>query len=294
MSKGIKLNSYAKINLFLDVIDRRPDGYHNIKSVMQEIDLHDEVQINEIKSGINISCDNYNVPLDEKNTCYKAASLIKEKYDISMGVEILIKKVIPTEAGLAGGSGNAAAVIKGINKLWNLGMSIDEMKEIGVKVGADVPFCLTGGTCLCEGVGDKITELKPFKWDNMIIIKPNFSISTPVVYKNITDKEYNYYKDNNILEYINSNDYYKTCLSVANTLEIAAIKLQPQISLIKDDLINSGAISSLMTGSGSSIYGFYESTTSMMAANDKLSKKYNKTFNVKTLNSKYLEDDELI
>lgn len=294
MSKDIKLSSYAKINLFLDVIDKRQDGYHNIKSVMQEIDLHDEVQINEIKSGIIISCDNYNIPLDEKNTCYKAARLIKEKYDISMGVKISIKKVIPTEAGLAGGSGNAAAVIKGINKLWNLGMSIDEMKEIGIKVGADVPFCLTGGTCLCEGVGDKITELNPFKWDNMIIIKPNFSISTPTVYKNVTDKEYNYYKDNKILDYINNNDYYKTCLSVANTLEIAAIKLQSQISLIKNDLISSGAISSLMTGSGSSVYGFYESTTSMLTANDKLSKKYNKIFNARTLNSKCLEDDELI
>lgn len=283
MSKGIKLNSHAKINLFLDVLNKRPDGYHNIKSVMQEIDLHDEVQIIENQSGIIISCDNYNVPLDEKNTCYKAAKLIKEKFNINLGVNILIKKIIPTEAGLAGGSGNAAAVIKGLNNLWNLGMTIDEMKEIGIKVGADVPFCLTGGTCLCEGVGDKITELKPFKWDNIIIIKPDFSISTPLAYKNVTDKEYNYYKSNKILDFINNNDYYNTCLSIANTLEIAAIKLQPQVILIKEDLINSGAISSLMTGSGSSVYGFYNDNTSMLAAYAKLSKKYSKIFTTKTV-----------
>ncbi len=284
-NKGIKLNSYAKINLFLDVINKRQDGYHNIKSVMQEIDLHDEVQINESKSGIIISCDNYNVPLDEKNTCYKAAMLIKEKFNINLGVSISIKKTIPTEAGLAGGSGNAAAVIKGLNKLWNLGMSIDEMKEIGIKIGADVPFCLTGGTCLCEGVGDKITELKSFKWDNIIIIKPDFSISTPLAYKNVTDKEYNYYENNKILDYINNNDYHNTCISVANTLEVAAIKLCPQISLIKYDLNSSGAISSLMTGSGSSVYGFYDNNALMLAAYGELAKKYNKIFITKTANN---------
>lgn len=283
MYKSIKLNSNAKINLFLDVINKREDGYHNIKSVMQEIDLHDEIIITECKSGIILSCDNYNVPLDEKNTCYKAALLIKEKFNIDLGVSIIINKTIPTEAGLAGGSGNAAAVIKGLNSLWGLGMTADEMKTIGTNIGADVPFCLTGGTCLCEGIGDKITELKPFIWDNIIIIKPSFSISTPLAYKNVTSDDYNCYKDNKILDYINDKDYYNTCMSVANTLEVAAVKLEPQISLIKEDLKKCGAISSLMTGSGSSVYGFFENKASMLAAYDKLSIKHEKIFMTKTI-----------
>lgn len=281
----IKLNSYAKINLFLDVLNKRSDGYHNIKSVMQQIDLHDELQISKSESGIKISCDNNAIPLDERNTCYKAAVLIKEKFDIGTGLNIIIKKTIPDEAGLAGGSSNAAAVIKGIDKLWNLGMSIEEMKEIGVKIGADVPFCIKGGTCLCEGLGDKITELKPFIWENIIIIKPDFSISTPVAYKTLTDKEHNYHTYNKILDYINQSDYYKTCISVANTLELAALKLQPQISSIKEELKNSGAISSLMTGSGSAVYGFYSDKTSMLSAYDKLSKKYSKIFTSKTVHT---------
>ena len=282
MYKSIKLKSYAKINLFLDVLNKRPDGYHNIKSVMQEIDLHDDIEINEAKSGITISCDSYNIPLDEKNTCYKAVMLIKEKFNIALGVNIIIKKIIPTEAGLAGGSGNAAAVLKGLNNLWGLGMTAHELRELGTKIGADVPFCLTGGTCLCEDIGDKITELKQFIWDNIIIIKPDFSISTPLAYKNIRDTEYNYYKDNKIMEHINNKDYYNVCMSVANTLEVAAIKLQPQILSIKDDLIKSGAISSLMTGSGSSVYGFYENKTSMLDAYNKLSSNYSKIFMTKT------------
>lgn len=281
----IKLNSYAKINLFLDVLNKRSDGYHNIKSVMQQIDLHDELQISESESGIKISCDNYAIPLDERNTCYKAAVLIKEKFDIRTGLNIIIKKTIPDEAGLAGGSSNAAAVIKGIDKLWDLGMSIEEMQEIGVKIGADVPFCIRGGTCLCEGLGDKITELKPFIWENIIIIKPDFSISTPVAYKTLTDNEHNYHTENKILDYINDSDYYKTCMSVANTLELAALKLQPQISSIKEELKNSGAISSLMTGSGSAVYGFYCDKASMLSAYDKLSKKYSKIFTSKTIHT---------
>ena len=283
MYKSVEIKSNAKINLFLDIVNKREDGYHNIKSIMQEIELHDKVKICENKSKVNIICDNYNIPLDENNTCYKATKLIKEKYTIDNGVDIFIDKIIPTEAGLAGGSSNAAAVIKGLNKLWNLNMSLEDMKDIGVKVGADVPFCLTGGTCLCEGVGDKITELNNFVWDNIVIIKPDFSISTPLAYKNITSKEYNYYKNNDILFYIEKKDYYNTCISIANTLEIAALKIQPQISDIKKDMINTGAISSLMTGSGSSVYGFYEDSISANKAVNQLRNKYSKVFITKTV-----------
>lgn len=280
----IKLNSYAKINLFLDILNKREDDYHNIKSVMQRVSLYDKLHIFENKSGIELSCDNHKIPLDERNTCYKAASLIKEKFNINTGIKISIKKIIPSGAGLAGGSSNAATVIIGLNELLKLGMTMDEMQELGVKVGADVAFCLRGGTCLCEGLGDIITELKPFIWENILIIKPNFSISTPLAYKTLTENEHNRHIDNKILSYINDNDYYNTCMSVANTLELAAFKLQAQIPLIKEELKNTGAISSLMTGSGSAVFGFYTDKSSIMKAYENLSKKYNRIFICKTVN----------
>lgn len=282
--KQIKLNSYAKINLFLDVLNKREDGYHNIKSVMQRVDLYDKLQISENKFGIELICDHPKIPLDERNTCHKAASLIKEKYNINTGITIKIKKTIPSGAGLAGGSSNAAAVITGLNELWKLGMTENEMQELGLMVGADVAFCLKGGTCLCEGLGDIITELKAFIWENILIIKPNFSISTPLAYKTLTEKEHNRYRDNKILNYINDNDYYNTCMSVANTLELAAFKLQEHIPLIKEEIKNTGAISTLMTGSGSAVFGFYMDKSSIMKAYKSLSKKYNRIFICKTVN----------
>ncbi len=282
--KKIKLNSYAKLNLFLDVLNKREDGYHNIKSVMQRVSLYDKLDISETASGIELSCNVPKIPLDEKNTCYTAALLIKEKFKIDTGVKIEINKTIPSEAGLAGGSSNAAAVILALNKLWDLGMTADEMKEIGLKVGADLAFCLKGGTCLCEGLGDIITELNPFIWDNILIIKPDFSISTPLAYKTLTEDDHNKYIDNKILSYISSNNYYKTCLSLANTLEIAAFKLHPEIQLIKKELINTGAISSLMTGSGSAVFACFMDKSSITKAYNILLKKYNRIFICKTVN----------
>ena len=198
--KRLKLNSYAKINLFLDVLNKREDDYHNIKTVMQRVSMYDKLEIFENKFGIELACDNRKIPIDERNTCYKAASLIKDKFNIDTGIKIIIKKTIPSGAGLAGGSSNAAAVITGLNELWKLGMTMEEMQEIGVKVGADVAFCLKGGTCLCEGLGDIITELNPFIWENILIIKPDFSIPTPLAYKTLTEKDHNKYSDNKILD----------------------------------------------------------------------------------------------
>lgn len=282
--KKIKLKSYAKLNLFLDVLNKRADGYHNIKSVMQRVSLYDKLDISETTSGIELSCNLPKIPLDERNTCFTAASLIKEKYNIETGIKIGISKTIPYGAGLAGGSSNAAAIILALNELWNLGMTSDEMQEIGLKVGADLAFCLKGGTCLCEGLGDIITELNPFIWDNILIIKPNFSISTPLAYKTLTEDDHNKYIDSKIINYINSNDYYNACLSVANTLEIAAFKLYPEIPQIKEELLKTGAISSLMTGSGSAVFGCYIDKASITKAYNILSKKYNRIFMCKTVN----------
>lgn len=281
--KTIALKSNAKINLFLDIVDKRLDGYHNIKTVMQEIKLHDIVKIKENPDTIRITCNNTDVPTDQRNTCYKVATLIKEKYKIQSFVDIEIDKIIPTQAGLAGGSSNAAAVIKGLNALWSLNMSMNEMKEIAVQIGADVPFSLVGGTCLCEGIGEIITPLKPFKWKNIIIIKPDFSISTPIAYKNVTQKQYNLNKNTRIFDFINSEDYYCTCLAISNTLESVVLNLYPQIRTIKLDLIERGAISALMTGSGSCVYGFYDEDKTAKTAYEQLKTIYNNVYVTNTI-----------
>lgn len=279
----IKLFSYAKINLFLDVIGKREDGYHNIKSVMQTISLKDEIIIKNTNQDIIIKCNNNKIPLDSSNTAYKAVLLIKQKYKIKKGALVQIDKNIPTESGMAGGSSNAAVVIKGINELWNLKMTKDEMLEIGIKIGADVPFCLTGGTALVEGIGKKITKLKPFKWENILIVKPEFNMSTALVYNKMKEEYFNKYKNNKIIEYINIGNYKKAALNLANTLENVVEKIHPEIKEIEKKMIELKARSSIMTGSGSVVFGLFDSKKELINAEEILSKKYSNIYKAKTI-----------
>lgn len=282
----LKLLSYGKINLFLDVEGKKQDGYHIIKSVMQSVSIYDEIFLQPVNgNNIIISCSDISIPINEENICYKAAHLIKEKYSINSGVRIHINKTIPKEAGLAGGSANAAAVLKGLNVLWNLNFSDEEMKIMGAQIGADVPFCLTGGTCLAEGIGDKVTELNNFSWDDILIIKPEFSMSTAFVYKNLTSDHYNLYKDNKILKYILSYDYENTALSVANTLEKVVEKLHPEIDAIKKLMIDSGALSCIMTGSGSAVFALFKDSNSLNEAYNISKKIYRNIYKAKTIST---------
>lgn len=281
----IEMYSYAKINLLLDVVSKREDNYHNIRSVMQSIDLKDSIRIKTIKKQIIIECNNPNVPLDEKNTVYKAIRIIKDRYNIDKGVYVSINKIIPTESGMAGGSGNASAVIKGLNKIWDLKMDINEMCEIGLMVGADVPFCLMGGTALVEGIGEKVTKLNSFKWDNILIVKPKFSISTAKAYQNIRTEDYNMYKDNKIIQYINDKRYEEAAKNTANVFEKAIIKAYPEVTQIKETMIKSKAISSIMTGSGSAIFGLFENGDDLLRAKERLKNKYENIYVTKTNNS---------
>lgn len=279
----IKINSYGKINLFLDIEGKMPNNYHLIKTVMQSIDLHDEIYIkNNDKNEIVIECNISNIPLNEKNTCYKAASLIKEIYHIDSGVIIKINKTIPSEAGLAGGSSNSAAVIRGLNKLWNLNMSKDEMLQIGLKIGADVPFCLTGGTYLAEGIGEKLTKLNDFVWDDILIVKPEFSMSTAFVYNNLSPDYYNSYKNNNIINYINLGKFNLAANSTCNTLEKVVEKIHPELNSIKELMLDNKAVSSLMTGSGSAVFGLFKDKDSLNIAYEKIASVYPQTFKTKT------------
>jgi 4-diphosphocytidyl-2-C-methyl-D-erythritol kinase len=251
---------------------------------MQSIDMHDEIILKSSdKNEITIVCSDPLIPVNEKNTCYKAAAIIKEIYHINSGVIIEINKTIPSEAGLAGGSSNCAAVIRGLNILWNLNLSEDEMSEIGLKIGADVPFCLTGGTCVAEGIGEKLTKLNDFIWNYILVVKPDFSMSTAFVYNNLSSDYYNLYKSNDILNYISSGDFNKAVLSVQNTLEKVVEKFHPEINAIKEMMIQNGALSSLMTGSGSAVFGLYPDKNSFESAYNKISAIYPQTFKTKTM-----------
>ena len=282
----IKLYSYGKINLFLDIEGKLPNGYHLIKTIMQSIDMHDEITIIELPGNeIIIECSKKSIPTDKRNTCYKASSIIKEKYNIPHGVLIKINKNIPSEAGLAGGSGNSAAVIKGLNKLWNLNMKNSEMMEIGLKIGADVPFCIMGGTYLAEGIGEKLTKLEDFLWDNILIVKPDFSMSTAFVYQELTQNNYNSYTNNHMIKLIKEHKYNDAAISTANTLEKVVEKIHPEINNIKSIMKEKGAISSMMTGSGSAIFGLFSDQTSLDNAFNYLKEKsYTNIYKSKTVN----------
>ncbi|MBI5573732.1 MAG: 4-(cytidine 5'-diphospho)-2-C-methyl-D-erythritol kinase [Elusimicrobia bacterium] len=235
----MKLKANAKINLFLDVLGKRKDGYHNIKTIFQEISLFDDIFIRETKNRIKIFCDHPKVPTDKRNLVYKAVDLIKKRFKIKKDIEIKIKKRIPVGAGLGGGSSDAAAVLGGLNKLWNLKLDKNQLAKIGKKLGADVPFFIYGGRCLGEGIGDKLMPLKIRKTQWYVIVKPPFEISTKNIYLRLTKTR----KTGKIKKYI-------------NRLEDVVIPLYPEIKKIKEKLVDYGAEFSLMSGSGSCVFGF--------------------------------------
>lgn len=253
----IKIEANAKINLFLDVLNKRADGYHNIKTVFQEISLADEIFIKEIKSGIKILCDMPGIPLGRKNLVYTAAYLLKKRFHLSgKGVEIKIKKNIPAGAGLGGGSSDAAAVLKGLNELWNLKLGRKQLAEIGKEIGADVPFFICGGgRCLGEGIGDVIRPLKSKKSEWYVVVKPKFEISTKFVYSRLTA--------------VKITDTIKKHI---NRLEDVVIPLYPEIKKIKDKLVDYGAVFPLMSGSGSCVFGIVKNKQSGKEIKNKMKK----------------------
>ncbi|MDI9494718.1 MAG: 4-(cytidine 5'-diphospho)-2-C-methyl-D-erythritol kinase [Bacillota bacterium] len=279
----MKLKSYGKINLFLDVKGKLPSGYHDIVTVIQSIDIYDEITLKPVNEDkIIIECSDLSIPVDESNTCFKAAMVLKDTFGINSGIHIYIDKKIPAGAGMGGGSSNAAAVIKGLNALWKLNLSREELSAIGVRVGADVPFCLVGGTCLAEGIGDKVTDLNDFLWNDILLVKPEFSISTAFIYKNLKSDYYNLYDSSLMLRHLSSHDHESTARSVSNTLEKVVEIFHPQIKDIKGLMIDNGAISSIMTGSGSTVFGLFKDSTSLNKAYDLASGAYPFTFKTKT------------
>lgn len=280
----VKLRSYGKINLFLNVEGIQDNGYHTISSVMQSIHLHDNVTIEETKTNeIIIECSDRFIPADSRNTCYKAAAIIKDAYKVNSGVKIHIHKNIPAEAGLAGGSSNSAAVIMGLNRLWGLEMTLFQMQEAGLKVGADVPFCLAGGTCLAKGIGEKLEKLESFVWDNILVVKPEFSMSTAAVYRGLSPGFYNLYDYSPIMSAINERRYEAVPRYMANTLERVVEKTHPEINTIKEVMVQNGSCGCIMTGSGSAVYGLFPDLSSINYAYEALKKNCAKLYKTTTV-----------
>lgn len=253
----LQLDSYAKINLSLDVLRKRDDGYHEIKSIMQQIDLADQLSITENKSGVIITCDNIQVPVDESNLVYKAWEELSKYAKTKIGIRVHIKKMIPVAAGLAGGSANCATTLRALNKMWNLGLIEQELMDIGIKIGADVPYCLMGGTALAEGIGERLTQLKPFKDKAVLIANPGIQISTAYAYSKL---ELGQRKDSitELIECINNNDIHCLSNKMYNVMEDNIIPEYPQIEKIKETMLKNGALGALMSGSGASVFGLYE------------------------------------
>lgn len=278
------LKAHAKINLSLDITGKREDGYHLLEMVMQTLDLHDEIEISEIQEGIQVTCDKDYVPVDERNIAYKAAKLLMELKKIEKGVRIDITKKIPVAAGLAGGSTDAAAVLKGMNELFNLGMSVEELMEAGLKLGADVPFCIEGGTCLCEGIGEIITPLKPFEGHIVLLVKPSFGVSTRDAYGAFELDKINRHVDTDkLIRAMNEDDLKGMSYFSRNLLENVVLRRYPILKNIKQSMSKSGAVITLMSGSGPTIYGIFTDAQKAESAAKALHKNGNEIILTRTI-----------
>lgn len=248
----------AKINLSIDVLRKRTDGYHDVKMIMQSIDLCDYIRVNKSNAGINIKCDNGMVPCNESNIVYKVTKLFLEKYNIYNGVDIYIEKNIPVAAGLAGGSTDGASCLVALNEMFEVNATIEELKNIGAKIGADIPFCIEGGTVIAEGVGEILTPMTKLKSVNIVLAKPRIEVSTPWVYNNLDLNNMGQRPDNDtLLKNIHDNDWYEISKNMRNVLESVTIKTYQIIQEIKDKMYEFGANGALMSGSGPTVFGVF-------------------------------------
>lgn len=269
---SISLPAPAKINIALDVLGKRSDGYHEVRMLMQQIKLQDTVFIERSESSIDVSCNNPLVPQDCGNIAYKAAKLLLDSAGITSGIKIKIDKRIPMAAGLAGGSTDAAAVLKGINELFALGLSMEQLAQIGVKAGADVPFCIKGGTMLSEGIGEILTPVSPLQGVFLIVVCPHINVSTQWVYQQLRLDRISQRPDFELLlGAIGLRDIAKISANLVNVLETVTIEKYGIISDIKEKLVSAGALGSLMSGSGPSVFGIFESCETAKTACDIIS-----------------------
>ena len=249
----------AKINLTLDVLYKRPDNYHEVEMVMTTVDLADRIGLeNRVDGLIKIFSADRFVPDDERNFAYQAAKLLKDTYGIKHGVSITIEKEIPIAAGLAGGSSDAAATLRGLNELWNLNLSLDTLAELGAKIGSDVSVCVYGGTALATGRGEKIQELPapPACW--VVLAKPKIGVSTAEIYGNLKVDQIKHPNTKEMLKAIKTNNYELMCRSLGNVLESVTFNLYPEVVTLKEQMQRFGADAVLMSGSGPTVFGLVD------------------------------------
>lgn len=266
----IYLKAYGKINLALDVLRKQEDGYHDVRMIMQTVGIYDGVEIKKTDSGcIEVETNLFYLPNDENNIVYKAAKLLMDEFGITSGVKIKLKKFIPVSAGMAGGSTDAASVMFGINKIFDLGLNIKELMKRGVKIGADVPYCLMRGTALSEGIGEELTRLPNMVKCPVLIAKPPISVSTKFVYENLKVNELETHPDiNGMIKAIREQNLEGIAAKMGNVLETVTIKEYPIISELKEMMIREKAINSLMSGSGPTVFGLFRSEEEAYAAKE--------------------------
>lgn len=255
----MRLKAYGKINLALDVVRRRPDGYHEVKMVMQTVKIYDGIELYVTNTGkIEVETNLFFLPNNENNLVYKAAKLLMDEFDIRKGLKIKLQKVIPVAAGMAGGSSDAATVLYGVNRLFRLGLSTKQLMERGVKIGADVPYCIMRGTALSEGIGEKLTKLPAPPAITVLVAKPAISVSTKFVYENLHLENVARHPDvDSMVQAIKDKDIDAMSANMENVLETVTIKEYPVIEDIKNIMKENGAVNALMSGSGPTVFGLF-------------------------------------
>ena len=262
MGQELVFKAYGKINLGLDVVRRLENGYHEVRMIMQSVKLADIVTIKRISEDkIVVRTDQENLPCDERNLAYKAAKLMKEKYSVQDGVEIFLEKHIPMAAGMAGGSADCAAVLKGMNELFGLGLTLEDMQKTGVKLGADVPYCLMGGCALSEGIGEVLTALKTPPACTVLLAKPDIDVSTKYVYEHLKLDTLERHPDiDGMMQDIEEGNLEKLCGKLENVLESVTGKAYPVIGEIEKIMKDAGAPAAVMSGSGPTVFGIFKGT----------------------------------
>lgn len=252
------MKAFAKINLGLDVVGRLENGYHEVRMIMQTIGIYDELTFVRTQSGIRVTTDCGELPQNEDNLVYRAAKLMMENYPIQGGVHIHLQKNIPIAAGMAGGSTDAAATMKGINRLFDLDCTLRELMELGVSIGADVPYCVIGGTALAEGIGEKLTALPAAPECYLLVAKPDINVSTKYVYEHLDTEKIPEHPDiDGMVEAIGEGSLQGILDRLGNVLENVTAKAYPVIDTIKTRMKELGAVGSLMSGSGPTVFGIF-------------------------------------
>lgn len=281
--KELVIKSFGKINLSLDVVRKREDGYHDIDTIMQRISIYDTLNIKQIEGNqLIIKSNNKNIPLDEKNLVYKGWAKLKDRYKKDAGIEIYIDKKIPVAAGLAGGSTNVASFMVGLNEIWDLNLSKEELMSIGKTIGADVAYFFDGRTCRAEGIGEILTPLKDFVGYNVLIVNNGKDISSKDVYTNIVPSQ-NSSQMEEVVDAINNENIKGLKKHGYNNMEKVSFNIHKDITNIKDDMIIHGSDFSLMSGSGPTVFGIFLDEDKMNKAKKYFKEKYPNTYTAKTI-----------